>query len=135
MKIRLLNKKAEREIYNLARIKYDKIEVFPGEGGFTGRCQHVAAHHATKNADKSIAVVLYANKGSQELFLHVINYCNKKKKYVDNSLGHWTGQFDYYLVKTVSEDFFSINELYRQIFLNIRKDLSFLTRLLSTNEL
>lgn len=122
------NWKARQEICSHVIAKYSKIEVKPGKGLFNYQCHRNAVNFAKKHKHKKIAVCIYIGDGYP--IVHFINY--RKKKFVDNTLGQWTTQYDYYFVKWIEDkDMFNVFDYFDALKLELGKELSWWTRITS----
>ena len=114
----MFKEKAKLIIRNYVKSTYSKIEVNPGLYRFNYKCHCNAVHDAIVNNEDYIALVMILN--STDVIIHFINI-NKDEIYTDNTLGHWSSTYDYYLVKYVyRKSFFKIEN----IFSNYRVELN-----------
>lgn len=95
--------KAARIIRDKIISENKKIKVKPGKCRWNYRCHLNAVHEATKHRHKKIAMVMYMFDNGTPI-VHFINY--KKGKFIDNTLGEWCVQYDYYFIKFIDEEEF-----------------------------
>lgn len=120
--------RARKEICNYIISKYNKIEVRVGKCRYNFRCHNNAVHEAKRKNHKKLAMVVYIDDGYP--IVHFINY--HKKQFVDNTLGEWTTQYDYYFIKWVKDDeMWDIFDVFYAIKEELGKQLSWWTRLTS----
>ena len=119
------NHKAHREILKHIVSKYNKIEVKAGKCKWNYQCHRNSVHFAKKNKHKKLAMVVYVEDGYP--IVHFVNY--NKKQFVDNTLGEWTPQFDYYFIKWIKkEDYFDIFTVFNAFKAELGKTLNWWTR-------
>lgn len=122
------NDLARKEISNYIISKYSKIKVKPGKCRYNFRCHNNAVHDAKRKNDKKLAMVVYL--ADSYPIVHFINYHNKK--FVDNTLGEWTTQYDYYFVKWIkNEDMWDIFTVFDAFKEELGKKLNWWTRVSS----
>lgn len=127
--MQLRNKKADREIYEWVVSCLEQITVVPGECRYNFMCHMNAIHEAKKSKEKRIAMCFHIKNGSP--IIHFINV-NEYGVFVDNTLGHLSSEYTYYLIKYVKEDeFFNIDNIFLYYRKYVRRSLSFWNRLLS----
>lgn len=115
------NPEARKQICNHIIAKYDKIDVKAGKCRFNYRCHNNAVHTAVRKKHKKIAVCVYID-GNYPI-VHFINY--HKDKFVDNTLGEWTTQYDYYFIKWIEyDDFFNVFTVFDALKEELGKTLS-----------
>ncbi len=107
----MFREKLERIIYDYTLSNYERIDVTAGKCKYNFRCQFNAVHEAVDKGDKKIAMCIYFDNCKVYPIIHFINY--RKGKFIDNTLGHWSSQHEYYLVRFIpKEDFFNINYIF-----------------------
>ncbi len=126
--MKFLNLKAEEEIADYVVATYEKIKVIPGKCRYNYMCQVNSVHDAIENNEKEIAMTVYLNDSTP--IIHFLNIT--KGKYVDNTLGHWSINNEYFLVKKIGkDDFFLVDTIFLKLRNHLRKNVSFLVRLFS----
>ena len=122
------NYEARREIKNKIVAEHKKIKVKPGKCRYNFKCQMNAVHEALKKGDKKIAMTVYFD-GSYPI-IHFVNY--RKGKFVDNTLGQWSSQNDYYFIRwIIEEEFWEVNDIFTAYRKEIKKSISWWVRLTS----
>lgn len=122
------NRKAESIVRSKIISEHNCIKVFPGKCRWNFRCSNNAVHEAIKKGDKEIAMVMYFDGGCP--IIHFINF--RKGKYIDNTLGEWTSQYEYYLVRFIGkEDFWNVNYIFRKYRETLQNYLPFWIRIFS----
>lgn len=118
--------KADKKVTQVVNAKYSKINVLPGTCRYNFRCYNNAVHDAIHNKDEYIAMVIYFDEGQP--IIHFINM-DKKGIYTDNTLGQWSTQLTYYLVRTIpKESFFDMYSIFDAFRREIHKQLPFYIR-------
>lgn len=84
--------------------QYEMIEVVSGEIHYNYKCHLNSTHHAIKNKDEKLALVMYREKDTQLPCVHFVNYT--KGKFVDNTIGNWSERFEYRFIRWVPESEF-----------------------------
>lgn len=130
--MKLLNNKAKKEIINYLRATKNKIDVHPGKCRFNYMCHKNAVHEAINKKQDKVAMCIYIDDDYP--IIHFINI-SKKGKYVDNTLGNWAENYEYFIIKHIDKvDYFNIDD----VFISYRKELwnklSFFTKLMSDIE-
>ena len=105
--MKYFDKKAERIWLDYIITNLDIIEVVPGKCRYNYECHRNTIHEACVKDEEKIAVVFTVNRNEQSL--HYVNYDGKK--YIDNTLGVWSGEFEYYLVRYITKSQFFSNGL------------------------
>lgn len=124
------NKKAEKIIRSKIISEHNCIKVKPGKCRFNYQCSYNAVHEAVRKGDKKIAMVVYFVEGYP--IIHFINY--KKGVYTDNTLGEWSSQYEYYLIRFIGkDDFWNVNYIFDRYRDNLKNCLPFWTRIFNTN--
>ena len=122
------NFKARNEICNHVIAKYNKINVSPGKLLYNFQCHRNSVHIAKKRNHKKLAMCVYIDEGYP--IIHFVNY--RKKVYIDNTLGMWTTQNDYYFIKWVREDeMWNIFDTFEAFRIELGNALNWWTRLTS----
>ena len=128
-----INVKVAELIETQIKLEYDKIPVESGACRYNFRCQMNAVHDAIKNKDTELAMTVCIHKDRYP-FIHFVNI--HKGKYIDNTLGVWSAEWDYYLIKVIKEeDFFDINTIFTAYKEYLSKYPPFYLRWFSTLEL
>ncbi len=133
--ITLLNRRAQTEIINKIITSHNRIYPTPGVCRYNFQCHSNAVHDAYQDGDEHVAMVIYIDDA--EPIIHFINVksIEGKTSYVDNTLGIWCTQYEFYLIKLIpKDDFFKVHSLFHIYRKELRKSLSFWTRLLSDQE-
>lgn len=141
--MKLLNKKAQKEICAYIRANCQSIFVWPGDymGGLN--CHINAVNKALsydvkdlRRDNEMVALTVTINKHNQPV-IHFINaYFDTDStciwSYTDNTLGVWSANQTYYLIKIVyREELLDIHDIFADYRKHLSKQLSWLTRLLS----
>lgn len=128
--IKLLNKKADAIILNKIVSEHNRIFPIAGECRFNFRCHNNAVHEAVKNNHKQIAMVVYFDGNCP--IIHFINY--DKETYIDNTLGEWVSQYEFYLIRLLDkDDFWYVHNLFNSYRSQLRNCLPFWVRWFSDN--
>lgn len=129
MGITINNLEAQQQIYDHIVSKYNKIKVKSGKCRYNFRCQMNAVHEAKKHKHKKIAMCVYMDEGTYPI-IHFINY--HKGKFIDNTLGEWSSQYDYYFIRWIEdEDMWNVNHVFTAFRTELRKKLSWWVRITS----
>lgn len=124
-----LNHKAQLEIICHLRATKDKIDVRPGKCRFNYRCQNNAVHEAINLHQDKVAMCVYIDEGYP--IIHFVNV-SRKGIFTDNTLGNWAPNYEFFLIKYVdSVDYFNINDVFLSYRKELRRKLTFFTRLFS----
>jgi hypothetical protein len=100
--------KANRIIIDMAIGNLNKISVESGKCRYNFNCHKNAVHEAIK---KDMGVVMCLCIGESPM-IHFINV-TKDGRYIDNTLGIWSQNYDYYLVREIPRDnFFDIDRIF-----------------------
>lgn len=122
------NLKARQEICNYIVSKYNTIEVKAGKCRFNYQCHRNSVSEAKKHNHKKLAMVVYIEDGYP--IIHFINYNNKT--FIDNTLGEWTSQVDYYFIKWIkAKDMWDVFTVFNAFRGELRKQLSWWVKLTS----
>ena len=120
-----LKDKSDRLILEYIISTYPRIKVNPGSCRFNLRCADNSVHEAIQNSDDCIAMCFYIDRGQP--IIHFIN-CSKGE-FIDNTLGNWASQYEYYMVKNISsEDFYNVHEIFLAFRNKVRKMIPFYIR-------
>lgn len=93
-------------IYNL-----EKIDVESGLCRFNNRCHYNAVHDAIDNYDDFIVMCFCIDKTTYNPFIHFINIHDGL--YIDNTLGNWSVNYDYYIIKSIdNHHFFHVSVIF-----------------------
>lgn len=115
------------------KIEYDKVNVEAGKCRYNFRCQMNAVHDAIKKKDTTLGMMMCMHEDRYP-FIHFVNI--HKGKYIDNTLGVWSEEYDYYLIKVIKEeDFFDINTIFADYREYLKMYPPFYLRWFSTIEL
>lgn len=124
------NEKVTNQFYNEIIATKERINVKPGKCRYNFRCHNNAAHEAMKHNHKSFAMVVYMSDKNVDPIIHFINY--HKGEYIDNTLGQWANQHEYYLIRHIGpEDFTNVQFIFNSYRKTVRKNLSWWLRLTS----
>lgn len=117
-------------IYREAVItSYQKIPVIAGQCRYNFQCHNNVVHDAIENKEKRVAMVFYL-QNDEEPILHFLNFT--KRKYVDNTMGHWSSRHPYYFVRWLNQDeYWDINKIFSGMIDEWRRKLPWYIRLLS----
>ncbi len=96
--------KWERKVRDYCDSQYELIIPVAGDINFYYKCHLIATHHAIKNDDEKIALVVYRDKDNLLPCVHFINYDGKN--YIDNTIGHWVEKHEYRFVRWIGKDEF-----------------------------
>jgi competence CoiA-like predicted nuclease len=122
------NKKAIKQVREYIYANYRLIKVKPGKCRYNFQCHSNSVHEAKKRRDKKLAMVVYID-GSTPI-VHFVNYRNKK--FIDNTLGQWSSQHEYYFIKWIDEpDMFYIHTIFDNYRNHLRNQLSWWVKLTS----
>lgn len=131
----LLNDKAKEIINNIILSTLPKINVISGTCRYNFRCQHNAVHDAINEKHDKIAMCFYLDKDDNCPIIHFINVNANNTIFIDNTLGNWSSQYDYYLIKYIDKDsFFKVNTIFTEYRKELQNKLPFIVRLLSNLE-
>ena len=124
------NDKVERMFYDEIVSTKERIEVEAGKCRYNFRCHMNTAHEALENKHDTFAMVVYMDSKKVDPIIHFVNYHDGK--YVDNTLGQWAKEHEYYLIRHISsEDFTNVEYIFKAYRRTIRKNLSWWLRLTS----
>lgn len=99
------NKRVRKKIERYVLKHYEPIEVKGGLCKWNFRCHNNAVHEAVVNNQEKIAMCVYFDESYP--IIHFLNY--NGTDFVDNTLGVWANEFDYYFVEWIEkEDFFNV---------------------------
>lgn len=128
--MRYFNKKANKEIKDLIVSTCEKIDVLPGSCRMNFMCHTNTVHEAIEAGENRIAMVIHINHIGP--IIHFLNV-SEEGEFFDNTLGHWTSQYSFYLVKYIKEDeFFQVDGIFFKYRRHLQKQLSFWVRLFNT---
>lgn len=128
----ILNYKAKEIVKKMVIENHQKINVKAGVCRYNFRCQNNAVHDAINDKQDKIAMCIYFY--GEHPIIHFINV-NKDGEYIDNTLGHWSATYDYYLIKYIENNsFFNIDKIFTEYRKELRSRLPFLVRILSDCE-
>ena len=123
------DKRAKKEIIDYLRGTKDRIEVKPGKCRYNFRCQYNAVHEAIEQKQKRIAMAMYIDEGYP--IIHFLNV-DRRGKFIDNTLGHWSTQNEYFFIKYIDEvDYFKVDSIFTSYRKELQRKLTFFTRLFS----
>ncbi len=123
------NHKAQKEIYNRVLSQYSTIQVKPGKGLWNFRCQYNSSHFALKGKHKKLAMCMCVESNGS-VFIHFVNY--HKGKFMDNTLGEWSKQYEYYFVRWIDKsDFLNVDFIFGAFRKELRNNLSWWVKLTS----
>lgn len=126
--MKLNNSKARKQISHYILENYDEIKVSPGKCRFNFKCHNNAVHEAKKNQHKKLAMCVYFDDGYP--IIHFINY--KKGKFIDNTLGEWSSQVDFYFIDWIYDrDMWNIDNIFSDFRVKLGENLSWWVRLTS----
>lgn len=130
--MKLLNDKAKLEIISHLRATKNKIDVRAGKCRFNYKCQCNAVHEAINKKQDRVAMCMYID-GNYPI-IHFVNV-SKKGKFTDNTLGNWVQEYEFFLIKYIDKvDYFNIDDVFTDYRKEIRKQLTFFTKLMSDVE-
>lgn len=119
------NSLAEKKIRDKITSTCKKIKVKVGKINWTYKCHLNSVDFAVKNKDKEIAMVMAYRNG-----FGVIHFINLHKgKYIDNTWGVWSTEYEYYLIKKIpKEDFFKVGDIFDSYRAELRNSLGWYLR-------
>ncbi len=127
----IFNDRAQSEIRNMIISELEKIQIKAGLCRFNNRCHLNSVHDAIEAKQDKLAMCFCVPKKGSGSFIHFINI-DSKGAYIDNTLGHWSRKYDYYLIKIIIEnEFFNVENIFAAYRKNIRSRLGFFTRIFS----
>lgn len=100
--ITLLNKKACKIWKDYIITNYTKVTPIAGHIHYNQKC-HLNAVHYSKT-EKLEVYMCYIIGQDEDPILHYVNYCPKKKKYIENTIGTWCDANEYYAVREITEE-------------------------------
>ena len=78
--------------------KYQPVKVVPGKCRWNRKCHLNSVHDAVVAGETSIAMCVYLDTENEP----IIHFLNKKGKvYTDNTLGYWSHENTYYLIREI----------------------------------
>lgn len=102
----LFYSKIALEVSSILKAKHSSIQVEAGLCRLNRRCHENAVHDAVAANQDKIVMCLAISKTNHAPFIHFVNYDSQLNKYLDNTFGYWTKNYDYYLLREVpKEDF------------------------------
>lgn len=114
---------AKQRIKRFIENNYERIDVKGGNCRFNYKCHLNTVHEAIENKQNKLAMCIYMDDDYP--IIHFVN-CNKDE-FIDNTLGHWATQYDYYLIKYIEKkDFFNIVKIFLQYRQELRNKLGIL---------
>lgn len=124
------NDKVTKNFYDEIIATKERIEVKPGKCRYNFRCHMNAAHEAMKHKHESYAMVVYMHDKKVDPIIHFVNY--HKGVYIDNTLGQWANEHEYYLIRHITaRDFTNAQFIFNCYRDTVRKNLSWWLRLTS----
>lgn len=127
------NHKVEDIFYKEIISTKERISIKAGKCRYNFRCQMNAVHEAVRNKQSKIAMVVYMANCKVDPIIHFVNYDGKK--FIDNTLGEWSQNHEYYLIRFITKkDFWNINFIFTSYREKINNSLSWWLRLTSDNE-
>jgi len=127
------NKRAMKSIEDTIRLTKEKIEVKGGECRYNFRCHMNAVHVALKEGHPRIAMTVYID----DIYpvVHFLNVDPKTGEFIDNTLGEWARYNEYFLIKYIPEEEFTVVGNYLNMYKKeLRRGLNFWDKLLSNYE-
>lgn len=111
----------------LVRKRYTPIKVTSGKCRYNFRCQMNAVHEAIRRGDEKISMSIYLDALDNDTpIIHFLNV-ESDGTFVDNTLGEWSSQHEYFHVKYISiDDFFNVNHIFREFVRELRHSLGWL---------
>lgn len=110
IKMEIFHIKARKIICDIVINDFKPIKVKSGKCRYNYKCHKNAVHEAINNKEEFLAMCFYIDDGYP--IIHFLNI-NKKGKYIDNTLGHWSKNIDFYLIKKINKkDFFMIDNIF-----------------------
>jgi hypothetical protein len=130
--MKLLNRKAKLEVISYLRATKNKMDVRAGKCRFNYKCQCNSVHEAINKKHDKIAMCVYIS-GDYPI-IHFVNV-NKKGKFTDNTLGNWVKNYEFFFIKYVDDvDYFNVDDVFTKYRKELRRQLTFFTRLMSDVE-
>ena len=102
--------KARSIIYSMIVATLQKIYVNSGKCRYNFRCQMNAVNDAIEADEERIAMVFYVQERWPSIhFLNVDSFGN----FTDNTIGHWSTTYDYYLVRYIEKkSFYDVQDIF-----------------------
>jgi hypothetical protein len=127
--MKIFNDEAKAWIKDYVEKNYDKIDVMSGKLLWNYNCHRNAVHHAIEHSDNELIMSIYFDGDCP--VIHFLNI-DKNGKYVDNTLGYWSSQYPYYIIKTIKRnEFFNIDNIFGDYRIEIGKKMPLYLRLFS----
>lgn len=125
-------KKSKSIILNHVLSTKEKIVVKSGKCRYNFRCQYNAVHEAISNKEDNIAMCFYIDRGHP--IIHFLNV-STTGEFTDNTLGNWSSQYDYFLVKYIDKsDYFIIDKIFTNYRAELKNMLPFMQRVFDKTE-
>jgi hypothetical protein len=102
---------------------FKEIDVWSGKALFNQRCHKNAVQYAVENKQNNIVCCFYKNltENNQQYYTHYVNV-DEFGQYTDNSIGHFSLNYEYRFVELVNrQDFLDIEThigYYKHTFIN-----------------
>ena len=121
-------KKIKEHVINTGKL----IDVKSGRCRYNYKCHMNAVSDALSSKQNSIGMCVCINDNN--CFIHFVNI-SKNNTYIDNTLGQWSVNYDYYLIDIIDKkDFFSVNEIFTKYRKKLHQKLPLLLRMVNTVE-
>lgn len=114
------NKQSHKYVMREIIPQLQQINVIGGSCRYNYQCHRNVVHDAIAKSEDEIALVFYID---EQPIIHFLNV-DKDGNYVDNTLGVWCEQFDFYLIKHINkDDFFNVNKIFTEYRLELNQKL------------
>ena len=125
----MLKKLVYKKITEYIMLNYQKVKIKPGKDiKFNYVCHKNSAHIANLKGHKKIAMLVYIE--DNQPIIHFVN-C-KGGKFFDNTLGYFCPKEAHFIRYINKEDFLEVDFIFRDFRKELRSNLPFWLRLLSS---
>lgn len=105
-----------KRIYNIQSeyilAHFEKIKVSSGRGLFNLRCFSNVVQYAKEKKQSHIVLVFILD--GKQVILHCVNI-DSKGRYIENTLGYQSEDWDYFFVKRIEAEFGSANSTFKEM--------------------
>jgi len=130
--MKLYNSRSRELVIQMIRANLQLVEVQSGLCRFNFRCADNAVHDAINAEHEKIAMVFYIH--GEFPIIHFINV-NDKEELIDNTLGNWSSQYEYFLIRYIDKNsFFNVHSIFTNYRKELRRSLPFFVRLFSNED-
>lgn len=118
-----LRLQADARIYRDCLDHFQRIYPVPGGGKFNYRCYYNAVEMALADPDRyDVIECIYNERPTGWSILHYVVYDNVEQCYIDNTLGHFAQNNDYYRIRSVPQEYWlKIESIFSQRLLDFKK--------------